>query len=158
MDPYVGSGLVDLMGRIKPERISEVLLSSHVFALTSEFEGLPLSMLEALSAGLVPVVTNVASGIGEICVHNKNALISPIGEPEALAENLLKLAKTPSLFNALSVASRETFINEKLRAVDMAEQYAVVLDKMFERICDAGCERTDSLIYCPQIERLLNVA
>ena len=158
MDPYVNSGLVDLMGRIKPERISEVLLSSHVFALTSEFEGLPLSMLEALSAGLVPVVTDIESGIGEICTDQQNALISPIGDPAALADNLLKLAKNPTLFNKLSAASRDTFIKEKLRAVDMAEQYAVVLDKMFDQICDAGCERTEKLIYCPRIERLLNVA
>ncbi len=158
MDPYVRSGLVDLMGRIKPDRINEVLLSSHVFALTSEFEGLPLSMLEALSAGLVPAVTDIESGIGEICVHEKNAMISPIGDSKALSDNLLKLANSPSLFNSLSHASRATFIKEKLRAVDMAEQYAVVLDKMFDQISEAGCERTEKLIYCPGIERLLNVA
>lgn len=158
MQPYVNSGLVQLLGRIHPSQISDVLNSSHVFSLTSEFEGLPLSMLEALGAGLVPVVTDVESGIGEICTHEKNALISPIGQPEALADNLIRLANSPELFNRLSVASRQTFLDERLRAVDMAEQYAVVLDQMFDNISNASSERTDKLIYCPNIERLLNVA
>jgi glycosyltransferase involved in cell wall biosynthesis len=158
MAPYVQSGLVEMVGRVKPDVISDILLSSHVFALTSEFEGLPLSMLEALSAGLVPVVTDVESGIGEVCVHNQNALISPIGKPGALADNLLRLANSPELFNRLSKASRQSFLDHKLTAVDMAEQYATVLDNLFDGIREAGPVRTDKLIYCPNIERLLNVA
>ncbi len=158
MAPFVKSGLVKLAGRVKPETISEILLSSHVFALTSEFEGLPLSMLEALGAGLVPVVTDVESGIGEVCIHDHNALISPIGQPAALADNLLKLANAAELFNRLSNASRQTFLDQKLTAVDMAEQYAVVLDNLFDGIREAAPVRTDKLIYCPNIERLLNVA
>lgn len=158
MAPYVKSGLVQLAGRVKPDEISDILLSSHVFALTSEFEGLPLSMLEALGAGLVPVVTDVESGIGEVCSHNHNAMISPIGQPGALADNLLKLANSADLFNRLSKASRQSFLDQKLTAVDMAEQYAGVLDRMFDGIREAAPVRTDKLIYCPNIERLLNVA
>ena len=40
----------------------------------------------------------------------------------------------------------------------MAADYATILDGMFENIRDASPERTDKLIYCPNIERMLNVA
>ena len=46
----------------------------HVFLLLSDYEGLPLALLEAASAGLVPICTPVRSGVGEVIEHQVNGI------------------------------------------------------------------------------------
>jgi len=75
MQPHINSGMVKILGRAQPSQIPGLLRQAHVFALTSEFEGLPLSLLESLSAGLVPLVTEIKSGITEILTHEENAML-----------------------------------------------------------------------------------
>ena len=129
-----------------------------MFALTSEFEGLPLSLLESLSAGLVPVVTEIKSGITEILSHGENSMLSPVGDADAMAANFLKLADDPEMFERLSNASRQTLHDKKLTAGDMADQYVEILDRMFTDMESPKEAASSKLIHCPHIERMLNVA
>ena len=50
-------GNVHFFGKVS--NVSDYLLNADAFVLTSLFEGLPISLLEALSAGAVPVCTPV---------------------------------------------------------------------------------------------------
>ena len=118
MQPHINSGMVKILGRAKPSKIPAILRQAHVFALTSEFEGLPLSLLESLSAGLVPVVTEIKSGITEILTHEENSMLSPVGDADAMAANFLKLANDAEMFERLSNASRRTLHDKNsLRAI-----------------------------------------
>jgi glycosyltransferase involved in cell wall biosynthesis len=58
---------------------TKVYQDSNVFLLPSLFEGLPMSLLEAMSFGLVPVVTNVGS-IGTVVVNGQNGFITELDE------------------------------------------------------------------------------
>ena len=158
MQPHIKSGMVKILGRAKPSQIPALLRQAHVFALTSEFEGLPLSLLESLSAGLVPVVTEIKSGITEILSHEQNSMLSSVGDADAMAANLLKLADNPDMFERLSNASRTTLFDKKLTAGDMANQYAEILDRMFTDMETVKEPANSELIHCPHIERMLNVA
>ena len=158
MTPHINSGMVKILGRAKPSQIPALLRQAHVFALTSEFEGLPLSLLESLSAGLVPVVTEIKSGITEILTHEENSMLSPVGDADAMAANFLKLADDVELFERLSNASRQTLHDKKLTAGDMADQYVDILDRMFIDMENPKESATSKLIHCPHIERMLNVA
>ena len=158
MTPHVNSGMVKILGRAKPSQIPGLLRQAHVFALTSEFEGLPLSLLESLSAGLVPVVTEIKSGITEILSHEENSMLSPVGNADAMAANFLKLANDPDMFERLSNASRQTLHDKKLTAGDMADQYVEILDRMFVDMESPREAASSKLIHCPHIERMLNVA
>ena len=158
MTPHVNSGMVKILGRAKPSQIPGLLRQAHVFALTSEFEGLPLSLLESLSAGLVPVVTEIKSGITEILSHEENSMLSPVGDADAMAANFSKLANDPDMFERLSNASRQTLHDKKLTAGDMADQYVEILDRMFVDMESPREAASSKLIHCPHIERMLNVA
>jgi glycosyltransferase involved in cell wall biosynthesis len=57
--------LVRFHGRITSNAVIELCSSCHLFLLTSEFEGLPISLLEAMSVGCVPVVYESESGISD---------------------------------------------------------------------------------------------
>lgn len=71
------------------------------FILSSDYEGLPNVLLEAMSMGL-PCISTCCSGIGEIVDDGINALLTPIGEAGALAEAMGRLANDESLRRKLS--------------------------------------------------------
>jgi len=67
--------------------VSPFLLAADLFVSSSITEGLPVSLLEAMSAGLPAVVTNVG-GMGEIAHLSGAATLVPPSDPEAMAEAL----------------------------------------------------------------------
>ena len=79
----------------------EVLKSSHIFLLPSYYEGLPNALLEAMSYGLVPIVTSVGS-IPEVVTNLENGLIIPVKDGEAIHDAILSLISNPDLFIRLS--------------------------------------------------------
>jgi glycosyltransferase involved in cell wall biosynthesis len=72
--------------------VSPFLAAADLFVMSSISEGLPVSLLEAMSAGLPAVVTDVG-GMGEIARLSKAALLVPPSNPQALADVLSEAAK-----------------------------------------------------------------
>lgn len=80
--------LVDFLGY--RDDVEKVLAEARIFCLASEWEGVPFAMMEAMSAGLVPVVTDVGT-IADWVTDGENGRIVPVGEPSALSQALLEL-------------------------------------------------------------------
>jgi len=71
-----GQGLpVKLMGAIPNDLMQEHLLNCHVIVLLSDFEGLPIAVMEAMACGVVPVCLDMRSGITEQIEHGVTGLI-----------------------------------------------------------------------------------
>lgn len=68
-------GRVKLGGLVKNHELQDKLLEGHVFVLLSDFEGLPIALMEAMACGLVPVCYNMESGIPELVENGKQGLI-----------------------------------------------------------------------------------
>jgi glycosyltransferase involved in cell wall biosynthesis len=73
-----------------------ILQHTHIFALISRYEGLPISILEAMRAGL-PVVATDTGGVSEAVRHGWNGLLSPRHDPVALRTNLERLLSDAQL-------------------------------------------------------------
>src|SRR5262249_6732503 len=71
--------------------VPQLLRASDAFLLTSQNEGIPLTVLEAMAAGL-PVVSTAAGGVGELVIDGKTGLLAPVGDADTLARHLLRLA------------------------------------------------------------------
>jgi glycosyltransferase involved in cell wall biosynthesis len=67
-----------------------------VFVLSSNFEGLPLTIIEAMFAGL-PIVATMVSGVPELVFPERNGFLTIPGNPEDLAKKMLLLAEDASL-------------------------------------------------------------
>ncbi|HPB30436.1 MAG TPA: glycosyltransferase [Candidatus Sumerlaeota bacterium] len=65
-----------------------------LFILTSLSEGFPISIMEALSAG-IPVVATNTGGIPEMVEHEQNGLLCPPGRPDLIAQNIISLVRDP---------------------------------------------------------------
>ncbi len=76
--------------------IPAVLAAIDVFVLASEREMLPLSVMEAMAAG-VPVVATSVGGVTELVEPEGTGLLAPPRDPPRLAEHLLRLARSASL-------------------------------------------------------------
>jgi glycosyltransferase involved in cell wall biosynthesis len=68
---------VSFTGPIPYTEIFPLLFAHDVFLLASDYEGLPLSLLEAMSCGLVPVVSDLPSGIGEVVNETTGIRVDP---------------------------------------------------------------------------------
>jgi glycosyltransferase involved in cell wall biosynthesis len=71
--------------------VCDLLAAADVFMLASDFEGLPLSVLEAMAMGL-PVVGTRVPGIEEAVEHEVTGLLCDPEDPFALAKAVLQLA------------------------------------------------------------------
>ena len=81
--------------------ISNILHSSDFFVMTSLWEGLPISTIEALSCGLVPIVNDV-DGQREIIKDGYNGFLIKPHDIKSIEEKILLLAKSSELKNKMS--------------------------------------------------------
>jgi glycosyltransferase involved in cell wall biosynthesis len=92
-----------------------------VFCMPSLFEGMPLSLIEAMSLGVPAVVTDVG-GIPEVATTEVDALMVPAKDPEALAGALLRVLTDPDLASRLGAhaadAAEHFRIEEMVRSTE----------------------------------------
>ncbi|MDD5020667.1 MAG: glycosyltransferase family 4 protein [Endomicrobiaceae bacterium] len=101
--------------------ISNILNSSDFFIMTSLWEGLPISTIEAMSCGLVPIVNDV-DGQREIIKDNENGFLIKPYDTKATADKILFLAENPDIKNKMSLNARQT-INETFSIDYMIKQH-----------------------------------
>ena len=119
-DAGLGDGLHMLGYRTD---VAAILAAADIFALPSHFEGLPMSVIEAMLTGL-PVVTTDIRGPREQVVHGVTGLIVPPGEVPPLAAALTRLTADPALRAAMGEAGR----TRALEIYDEAKVIARTLD------------------------------
>jgi glycosyltransferase involved in cell wall biosynthesis len=100
------------------EDVAALLAAADIFALPSHFEGLPMSVIEAMLTGL-PVVASDISGTRQQVVPGETGLLVPARQVAPLAAALAQLAADPPLRAAMGAAGRT-------RACDLFDEARVV--------------------------------
>ena len=97
------SGRVEFLG--ERNDVPALLAGAEVFVLSSRSEGLPVSVLEAMSAQL-PVIASAVGGVPELVVEGETGLLVPPGDIDALAHALERLLADGRLRRRLGKAGR----------------------------------------------------
>jgi glycosyltransferase involved in cell wall biosynthesis len=87
------------------------LAAMDVFLMSSEFEGLPIALLEAMAMERACVVTAVG-GIPELVRNCSNGLVLPPADPAKLAEAALSLVDAPVVRTAYGREARRTVVDD----------------------------------------------
>lgn len=99
---------------VSPATNKEVIrlcAGQDVFVLPTKFEGSPVSLLETMSAGLVPVITRLPGGITDI-VSTEIGFAVEMDNNKAFADAITALYKDRSLLKAMSVQCRKKVISQ----------------------------------------------
>lgn len=100
-------GIADRLRFLGARRdLGDLMSAMDMFVMPSLWEGLPLSMVLAMGAGLPVVATNVA-GIPEVVSHDVNGLLVPPSDAVALGGALAQLVRNPDMRLRLGTAARE---------------------------------------------------
>ena len=108
--------------------VRDLLPAADAFVLSSVSEGVSVTLLEAMATGL-PVAATDVGGNGEVVAHRHTGLLSPRGDPDALAQHLALLLADPALRRDMGDAAvhraHEHFTQSRMHA-----RYAELYDAM----------------------------
>jgi glycosyltransferase involved in cell wall biosynthesis len=109
--------------------VPDILNALDVFAMSSNIEGLPLVLLEAMATGL-PVVSTRTGGIPNVVVEGDTGFLVPVGDEAALRARVAALHAAPATSRACGDRARADavtrFSAERMQR-DYLELYARVL-------------------------------
>ena len=88
--------------------VPELLAGSQVFVLPTKWEGFPISILEAMRAGL-PVIASDVGGVREAVGEGETGFLVPRGDAATLRARLEMLLKQPDLRARLGAAGRRRY-------------------------------------------------
>jgi glycosyltransferase involved in cell wall biosynthesis len=140
------TGRVRLTGPLDHRSTCETLAAQDVFVLLSDFEGMPVSLVEAMAAGCVPVVAHVKSGVPELVRHDVNGLILAGRDYHAWAAALAGLARDPGRLARLSQAARQTIV-EQFSVEALADRFEAVFTGVLQDIGEGTWTRPPALTW-----------
>jgi glycosyltransferase involved in cell wall biosynthesis len=109
--------------------VPDLLKIFDVYCLPSLYEGMPLTVLEAMASG-VPVIGSDTLGINEVINDNVNGILFPVNDEQRLAELIKKLLVDQNLRNRLR-ESAKAFVKQNYSLDDKVKQY----DNLFQTLC-----------------------
>ena len=98
--------IASVPGWISGDKKLGLLQEADIYILPSYQEGLPISILEAMSAGL-PIISTPVGGIPDAVTDGENGYLIEPGDFEALASKILSLSKDQNLWKKFSLRSSE---------------------------------------------------
>jgi len=118
---------VDCLGL--SDQVPRLLAQAGVFVLCSRYEGLPLSIIEAMCAGL-PIVATDVGGVRELVADGVNGFLVPAGDHAALSKCLDRLQSDTALRVRMGQASRQRYLSgfgDTQMAEAVAQRYRAML-------------------------------
>lgn len=121
---------VDFIGM--QDDIRPWLADADLFVLSSLSEGVSITLLEAMGAGL-PVVATDVGGNREVMLPGETGLLVPPGDPGALAASMIELLQDPARATVLGACGRERVISDFNISRTVAEYQAAYQELLSRR-------------------------
>jgi glycosyltransferase involved in cell wall biosynthesis len=113
------SAFVHLVGEIA--EVPRLLAGLDVFVLSSDVEGLPLSVTEAMGVAL-PVVSTAVGGVPKVVLEGETGLLAPPRDEEALRKAIQSIASSPETRERMGKRAREVAL-ARYSSERMAREY-----------------------------------
>ncbi len=145
----INSGKVAFKATLSNSDVLRLLTACDVYLLPSAFEGLSVGMLEAMSRGVVPVVSDIRSGVPDAIVPGENGLIAPVGDTAAFADRLEWLWRNPEDRLKMSAAAART-VTERFSLGSMIDSYLEIFSQI---VAEPSRRAAGPIVPPPEIAR-----
>jgi glycosyltransferase involved in cell wall biosynthesis len=122
------SASVHYLGPLTNAATIDRLADHDVFVLPTRVEGLPVALLEAMGCGVVPVASNIESGVPDVVTPGITGLLPEVGDVAGFAAAIARLDGDRSLLERLSAAGRRT-VEERFDVRDRVADYQALYAK-----------------------------
>lgn len=103
--------------------VEDYLAKADIFLMTSDYEGLPLSVIEAMAAGL-PIVSTKAGGVVDLVRDKENGILTEVGNKDEVVDAVSRLISDQETRKSMGKKSRE-----------LADKYSVrMMTKQYEKL------------------------
>jgi len=111
--------------------VPELLASCDLFVLPSLYEGLPVSVLEAMAAGK-PIVATRIGGTDEVIQDGQTGLLVPPADPESLAQAIQRVLTDRLLAQRLGAEARAR-VRKEFSAETVAARTVEIYEELMKR-------------------------
>jgi len=115
----------NFLGNVPREIIPEIYALSDVYIISSDFEGTPLSLLEAMHNKLSIIAAN-SPGINDVITHDFNGLLFKTKDSKELANSIIKSLNRNELLIDNASKTTKKFFNHQ----EMIEEYKLIFNKI----------------------------
>lgn len=118
---------IKLMGG--SDELEKLVPLSSIYAFSSDWEGLPNTLLEAMAMGMPIVATDCpCGGPRTVMKDGVDGILVPIKNPDALADGIIKLIENPELAKQYGNAARK--IKEIANGTEITRQWKMYIDQV----------------------------
>ena len=114
-------------GCVSEKEVFEVFSRSHVLVLTSDFEGLPQVVIEAMGVGVVPVVTQLPGSTDSLINAGKTGFLCRRGDIDAFSSAAAFLARNPGRFLEMSAEAKQ-WARQEYSHIAFAKRFLDMVD------------------------------
>lgn len=116
---------IKLMGRSND--LVSVYKDVNLFILSSNFEGMPNALLEAMAIGLPCISTDCPTGPSEMIVNGENGLLVPVDDAEKMKEAIEFMYNNRDKAEEMGKRARE-FVSENYRVEKIVDRFLEIID------------------------------
>ena len=116
---------ISFAGPVRYADVPAMLKQHDIYLLASDYEGLPLSLLEAMGQGLVPVVSDLESGLREV-VDETVGILVPVNDVSGYARAIIRLHEHREELAAKSAAARAR-VEQEFSVAAMTDRWLAAL-------------------------------
>ena len=131
-EQIVKNGMSDnifLKGR--SDNLPEILASSSVFIMSSDFEGMPNSLMEAMAVGIPVISTDCPTGPKELIGNNERGYLIEIGNQEVLRK-AIETVKTQKASAQEKALKAKVYVQSEFSPEEIANKFIEICDNYKE--------------------------
>lgn len=129
----LGAGhTVEFLGTVENGALAPIFARQEVLLLTSAFEGLPISLLEAMGQGCVPIASDIRSGVPELISDGVDGFRVSVGDIDGFAARLAVLYRNPVMRTQMAYAAYVKASSGCYQMDQMAQSYI----RLFTEVID----------------------
>lgn len=122
---------ITLMGNV--EHIQEAYEEAGIFVMTSDYEGMPNALMEAMACGLPCISTDCPCGGPAVLLQNNCGMLFPVGDKIQLAKKMEILATNSTIRARMALKARD-----KAKRYTQKEIYQQ-WNEYVQNICERNC-------------------